>query len=63
MQKINQELLITLYILMAFPKHIDTISMEQPIMYFKGSKYNFLNYDVFLSLKFVVILAKSADPD
>ena len=28
-----------------------------------GHSYNFLNYDVFLSLKFVFILAHSADHD
>ena len=32
-------------------------------MYFKGSGQNFLNYDVFLSLKTVLNLANSADPD
>ena len=43
--------------------HIDTINMELPIMYIKGSQVNFLNYDVFQSLKIVLILASSADPD
>ena len=43
--------------------HIDTISMGLPIVYFKGHMYNFLNYDVFLSLKVVLILANSADSD
>ena len=32
-------------------------------MYFKGSEVAFLNYDIFLSLKVVLILANSADPD
>ena len=32
-------------------------------MYFKGHRWNYLNYDVFLSLKIVFILANSADPD
>ena len=32
-------------------------------MYFKGTQAEFLNYDKFLSLKFVLILANSADPD
>ena len=48
---------------MDFPIYIDTISIELPIVYFKGSQVNFLNYDVFLSLKIVFILVKSADPD
>ena len=43
---------LTLCILMDFPIHIDTISMGQPIVYFKESQVVFsLNYDVFLSLK------------
>ena len=44
----------------AFPKHINTISMGYSILYFKVSK--FLNSDVFLFLKTVLILANSADP-
>ena len=47
---------------MDFNIHIDTISMGLPIIHFKGSQ-NFLNYDIFLSLKFVLALANSADPD
>ena len=30
--------LLTLYILMGFPKHIDKVSMGLPILYFKGSQ-------------------------
>ena len=48
---------------MDFPIHIDTISMGLPIVYFKGSQVDFLNYDVFLSLKIILIFANSADPD
>ena len=48
---------------MDFPLHIDTIRMGLPIVYFNGSKVKFLNYDVFLSLKVVLILANSADPN
>ena len=45
---------------MDFPIHIDTICMgSNP---FKMSQ-NFLYYDVFLSLKVVLILANCADPD
>ena len=54
---------LTLCILMDFPIYIDTISMELPIVCFKGTQVNFRNYDVFLSLKFVLILANSADSD
>ena len=48
---------------MDFPTHIDTMSIGLPIVYFKGSGYNFLYKGVFLSLKVVLILANSADPD
>ena len=49
---------------MGFPKHIDTVSMGLPILYFKGSQVEvFTNNDVFLSLKVVLIWANSADPD
>ena len=48
---------------MNFPIHIYTISMGLHIVYFKGSQVELLNYDVFLSLKLVLILANSADPD
>ena len=36
----------TLFILMDSPVHTDIINMGQPIMYFKGSKVDFLNHDV-----------------
>ena len=45
-----------------FPIHIDTTSMGLPILYFKGPQVE-VSYDVFLSLKVVLILANSADPD
>ena len=50
---------------MNFPIHIDTTSMELPIVYFKGSQIEFskLLYDVFLSLKVVLIIANSVDSD
>ena len=48
---------------MDFPIFIHTISMGLPILYLRGHRYNFLNYDVFRSLKVVLILANSADPD
>ena len=47
---------------MDFPIHIDTISMGQPILHFKRSQVESLNFEVFLSLKVVLILANSADP-
>ena len=42
--------------LMNFPIHC-------PLCTLRGHRYNFLNYDVFLSLEAVLILANSADPD
>ena len=53
--------MLTLCILMSFTKHVVTISMGLPIVYFEG--YNLLNYSIFLPLKIVLILANSADPD
>ena len=53
--------MLTLCILMSFPKHVGTRSMGLPIVCFEG--YNLLNYSIFLSLKIVLILANSADPD
>ena len=43
--------------------NIDTISMDCPLCTLRDLGNNFLNYDVFLSLKIVLILANSADPD
>ena len=37
--------------------------MGLPIVCFKGPQVDVSNYDVFLSLKFVLILANCADPD
>ena len=37
--------------------------MGLPFLYFKGSQVEFLNYDVFLSLKVALILANSANSD
>ena len=59
---------LTCCILMDFPIHIDTISMGLPIVYLKGSqvdcsKLHLYDVQVFLSLKVVLILANSADPD
>ena len=51
--------ILTLFILMDFPLHIDTISMDLSILHFKGSQVELSN----LSLKIVFILANSADPD
>ena len=48
---------------MGFPIHIDAISMGCRLCTLRGHRQNFLNYDVFLSLTVVLILAKSADPD
>ena len=49
---------------MDFPIYIDTISIKDcPLCTLRGHSQNFLNYDLFLSLKIVLILANSADPD
>ena len=42
---------------------IGTISMKLPIVSFKGPQVEFLNYDVFLPLKVILIFANSADLD
>ena len=41
-------------------KHSITEPLRYPV---RGHRYKFQNYDVFLSLKVVLILANSADPD
>ena len=43
-------------------KCYDTISMGLPIVYFKGSQVNFLNYGVFLSLNVVFNISKQRRP-
>ena len=43
----------SLFILMEYPKHIDTISMELSILYFKGFSVKISINVVFLSLKIV----------
>ena len=50
---------------MDFSINIDTISTGLPILYFKESEVEVVNFDVFDSLKVVFIfkLANSADPD
>ena len=48
---------------MDFSTHIDKLSMELPILCFKGSHVEVSNYNVFLSLKVVFIIANSLDPD
>ena len=49
---------------MDFPIHIDTISIGLPIVFFNVPQVRiFLNYDIFLSLKIVLILANSVDTD
>ena len=55
---------LLLYILIDVQMHIDTISMGQPIMYFKGSHVIVSKFNkVFLFLKVASILANSSDPD
>ena len=48
---------------MDYPIHIDTISVYLSNLYFEGSQVKILDFDVFLSLKIVFILANSANPD
>ena len=48
---------------MDFPIHIDTISMDLPIVYFEESKVEFSKLRCFLSMKDFLILANSADPN
>ena len=56
--------LLTLCILVDFPRHVDRTSMDLSILQFKGSHVDFLNSNISLSLKIVCILiANSADPD
>ena len=50
---------MTLFILMDYPIHIDTISMELSILHFKGFRSKCLWNHVFVSLKIVFILANS----
>ena len=59
---------IKLFILMDYPKHIDTISMTLSILHFKGLRFNISIKTVYIypsdiSLKIVFIVANSADPD
>ena len=48
---------------MDFPIHIDTIRMELPIVYFKGSQVDISKSWCVLFLKIVLVLANSVDPD
>ena len=48
---------------MDYPIHIDTISMDFSIWYFKSLPVKIPLNDVFLSPKIVFILTNSADPD
>ena len=48
---------------MDFRIYIDTICMGLPIMFFKRSQVVFWKLCVYLSLKIVLVLANSADPD
>ena len=48
---------------MDFLIHIDTITMGLFIVYFKGYQVEYSNYDVFLSLKVALFLAKRAYAD
>ena len=52
-----------LFILVDFPIHIDSISIDLSILYLWGSKIEILHFNIFLSMKIYFILANSADPD
>ena len=53
----------TLFILIDYPIINDTISMGYSLLYLRGHRSNFLNYDAFMSLKIVFILSNSTDSD
>ena len=40
--------MLTLFTLMDFPVHIDTISMDMSILYFKGHRSKFINVDIYI---------------
>ena len=46
-----------------FPKHVDSLSIELPILHFKGSLETFLNYDATLFWRLVFIFANNSDHD
>ena len=48
---------------MDFPIHTDIISMGLPLCTLSGHRKKFLNVNVFLSLKIVLISANSVDSD
>ena len=47
---------------MAFPIQIHALRMGLSIIYIRGHKLKFPNYDVFMSLKIVLTSTKSVDP-
>ena len=54
-----EEIPLTLFVLMDFPIRIAWIC---PFCILRGHRSNFLNFNIFLSLKIVFIVANSADP-
>ena len=55
---------LTLFILIEFPKHIDTKYVwDTQFCALRGHRLTFLKNNVGMSLKIVFILANSADPD
>ena len=54
---------LTFCILMDFPIHIKAIKMGLSIIYLKGHRPLFPDYDLFLSLRIVLTLTNSVDPD
>ena len=55
--------LLTFFILINFPWHVDRKSMDLSFMYIRGHWSKFLIFNIFLSLGIVFILAISSDPD
>ena len=56
--------ILTLFILIDFPRHVDRTSMAFPFCILKSHMSKFLNSNIFLSLKiFCILTSNSADPD
>ena len=55
-------LLLSLFTVMDFPIHIDTISMALSILCFKGSLVKILSFNIFQSLKIVFCLITQCRP-
>ena len=54
---------LILLTLIDYPIHTDAISIDLSSLYFMRSQVEISNFNIFLSLKIVFILAKKANPD